>query len=297
MPAIAPHPGIDGVSRVYRFHRIAPHELFLLVGLADEEILAEWKGNAAIILGLVCCFRSARWFCPPDLCRLAKTRSGPAGWMSLNTALALRNQEAEAARQKSRTDPGFGRRGWSGSMPRNDHLHQRRGARHAGLGRGRGVGADLHALTHHHHADGRPFPADECPIAATLRDGQTRHVADDCYWRRDGSPFISNTPSRPCCRMASQAVRSMSSATSACANENEAELAAYRHDLESLVAERTAALNDVEARASHLLESSAAGLFGIDRGGLITFINPAACDLLAIRQSASSASRRTSFSP
>ena len=44
------------VSRVYRFHRIAPHELFLLVGLADEEILAEWKGNAAIILGLVLLF-------------------------------------------------------------------------------------------------------------------------------------------------------------------------------------------------------------------------------------------------
>ena len=48
--------GIDGVSRVYRFHRIAPHELFLVVGLADEEILAEWKGNAAIILGLVLLF-------------------------------------------------------------------------------------------------------------------------------------------------------------------------------------------------------------------------------------------------
>jgi hypothetical protein len=67
--------GIDGVSRIYRFHRIAPHELFLLVGLADEEILAEWKGNAAIILGLVLLFSISSLFARDLL--VGKTRSGP----------------------------------------------------------------------------------------------------------------------------------------------------------------------------------------------------------------------------
>jgi hypothetical protein len=94
--------GIDGVSRIYRFHRIAPHELFLLVGLADEEILAEWKGNAAIILGLVLLFSiSSLIFARLTYAGWQKREADRARLDELNTALALRNQEAEAARQKS----------------------------------------------------------------------------------------------------------------------------------------------------------------------------------------------------
>ncbi len=52
-----------------------------------------------------------------------------------------------------------------------------------------------------------------------------------------------------------------------------------RH-LERLVEERTAALMATEARASHIVASTADGLFGIDADGRITFMNPAACELL-----------------
>ncbi|MCH2219790.1 MAG: ATP-binding protein, partial [Dechloromonas sp.] len=60
----------------------------------------------------------------------------------------------------------------------------------------------------------------------------------------------------------------------------EAELEMHRRHLEELVEKRTTALLETEARASHVIQSSADGLYGIDNDGRITFINPAACDLL-----------------
>jgi PAS domain S-box-containing protein len=50
------------------------------------------------------------------------------------------------------------------------------------------VGRDLHALTHHHHLDGRPFPAGECELNHTLGDGETRSQ-ESWFFRADGSPF------------------------------------------------------------------------------------------------------------
>lgn len=50
------------------------------------------------------------------------------------------------------------------------------------------VGADQHALFHHHREDGAGYPVTECPIYLTLYDGQTRHT-DEWFLRRDGSGF------------------------------------------------------------------------------------------------------------
>lgn len=61
---------------------------------------------------------------------------------------------------------------------------------------------------------------------------------------------------------------------------SEIELDQHRRNLEGLVAQRTAELLDTEARATHIVQSSAAGLFGVDTQGIITFVNPAACDML-----------------
>ncbi len=60
----------------------------------------------------------------------------------------------------------------------------------------------------------------------------------------------------------------------------EATLEEYRRHLEQLVVERSSALLATEARASHILSSSADGIYGLDAAGLITFINPAACQML-----------------
>ncbi len=60
----------------------------------------------------------------------------------------------------------------------------------------------------------------------------------------------------------------------------EAELAQHHQRLEELVARRTEELLDTEARASLILDSSADGLYGIDRCGIVTFMNPAAGAML-----------------
>jgi PAS domain S-box-containing protein len=50
------------------------------------------------------------------------------------------------------------------------------------------VGQQAHATIHHSTLNG-PYPADDCPIYKTLRDGMPREVRDEVFWRKDGTPF------------------------------------------------------------------------------------------------------------
>jgi len=59
------------------------------------------------------------------------------------------------------------------------------------------LGADHHQIVHHHRADGSPYPAAECPIHATLRDGTTHHAVREMFWRRDGTGFHVSLISTP----------------------------------------------------------------------------------------------------
>ena len=49
------------------------------------------------------------------------------------------------------------------------------------------AGRELHALTHHHHPDGAPYAAGECPSNEVLRSGMRRDVERDMFLCRDGS--------------------------------------------------------------------------------------------------------------
>ena len=60
----------------------------------------------------------------------------------------------------------------------------------------------------------------------------------------------------------------------------ENELKQYRERLEERVQQRTTELIATEARASHILNSSADGLYGVDVAGRVTFVNRAACEML-----------------
>ncbi|MBF0109067.1 MAG: PAS domain S-box protein [Magnetococcales bacterium] len=59
------------------------------------------------------------------------------------------------------------------------------------------IGRESHALVHHSHPDGTPFPEDRCPIYATFRDGRLRHVEEDYFWRADGTGFPVEYVSSP----------------------------------------------------------------------------------------------------
>ncbi len=51
------------------------------------------------------------------------------------------------------------------------------------------LGKQLHELIHHSHADGSPYPVEECPIYKVARSGEMAHVDDEVFFRTDGSSF------------------------------------------------------------------------------------------------------------
>ena len=52
------------------------------------------------------------------------------------------------------------------------------------------IGEAGHAQHHHTKADGSPYPHEECPIYAALKDGKIHHqVRDEVFWRKDGTSF------------------------------------------------------------------------------------------------------------
>ncbi len=54
-----------------------------------------------------------------------------------------------------------------------------------------------HDVLHHSRPDGSPYLLDDCPIYQAFRDGVTRRVDDEVFWRRDGSSFPVEYTSTP----------------------------------------------------------------------------------------------------
>jgi diguanylate cyclase (GGDEF)-like protein/PAS domain S-box-containing protein len=51
------------------------------------------------------------------------------------------------------------------------------------------LGQPTHALLHHTHANGTPYPREQCPVIISLSDGIARTVTDEVFWRKDGTSF------------------------------------------------------------------------------------------------------------
>ena len=60
------------------------------------------------------------------------------------------------------------------------------------------IGQPMHLIMHHTKPDGIPYPEAECPIqAAFKKDAVVHRVADDMFWRRDGTSFPVEYVSTP----------------------------------------------------------------------------------------------------
>jgi diguanylate cyclase (GGDEF)-like protein/PAS domain S-box-containing protein len=59
------------------------------------------------------------------------------------------------------------------------------------------LGKHMHALTHHRHADGSPYPVDQCPIFQAFRTGRSWRKDDEVFWRKDGTSFPVEYSSYP----------------------------------------------------------------------------------------------------
>jgi PAS domain S-box-containing protein len=53
------------------------------------------------------------------------------------------------------------------------------------------IGREIHDLIHHSHADGSPYPREDCLMFQACRRGERTSGADEVLWRKDGSSFLS----------------------------------------------------------------------------------------------------------
>ena len=51
------------------------------------------------------------------------------------------------------------------------------------------IGKAQHDIVHHSKPDGTPYPREECPIYAAFKDGRVHHVANEVFWKKDGTSF------------------------------------------------------------------------------------------------------------
>ncbi len=71
------------------------------------------------------------------------------------------------------------------------------GARMIGFAPAEVIGRNMHALTHHSHGDGSPYPEADCPILNAFRQGLPCRIDTEVFWRRDGTAFPVEYSSHP----------------------------------------------------------------------------------------------------
>ena len=59
------------------------------------------------------------------------------------------------------------------------------------------LGKNMHKVMHHSHANGVPYPQQECQIYTSFREGKPSHVTDEVLWRADGTSFPAEYWSYP----------------------------------------------------------------------------------------------------
>ncbi len=59
------------------------------------------------------------------------------------------------------------------------------------------MGRYSHEIHHHSHADGSKYPRDECPIYASIKDGEVHHVESEVFWHTDGTAVCVAYTSTP----------------------------------------------------------------------------------------------------
>ena len=59
------------------------------------------------------------------------------------------------------------------------------------------TGRHQHDIIRHLRSDGVPYPEDDCPVHAALRDGKVHASSDDVFWRKDGTSFPVEYVSTP----------------------------------------------------------------------------------------------------
>lgn len=131
------------------------------------------------------------------------------------------------------------------------------------------LGQVAHDVHHHSHADGSPYPLDDCLIYAALRDGEIHRVDDEVFWHVDGSGVPVEYTSTP-----------MFEDGEVCGVVVVFRDISERKELER---QREAAYDDLaelQSAQQLILDAAGEGIYGLDCDGRITFGNAAAHDIV-----------------
>ncbi len=120
------------------------------------------------------------------------------------------------------------------------------------------LGQNMHALTHHTHPDGTPYPDDDCLIYEAFRTRKEMDVEHELFFRKDGTAFPVHYRSSPIMRQGKVvgAVVTFKDVT----------------ERKRIDDERARTLTLLDTLATHAAEA----LFLMDEQGRTTFMNPAA---------------------
>lgn len=59
------------------------------------------------------------------------------------------------------------------------------------------LGKDIHKMIHHHHLDGKLYPASECPIYHSFRNELVNRIENEVFWNKEGQPIQVEYVSTP----------------------------------------------------------------------------------------------------
>lgn len=124
------------------------------------------------------------------------------------------------------------------------------------------LGQNLHARIHHTHADGTPYPKEQCRVRQATLAGESGHCDTEMHWRKDGTSFPVEWWSHPMYRNG-EVVGTVVTFV---------DISERRRSEQRL--KRLSEYNRL------LLESTSDGIFGVDEQLRCTFVNRSAADML-----------------
>ncbi|PCJ27532.1 MAG: Fis family transcriptional regulator [SAR86 cluster bacterium] len=131
------------------------------------------------------------------------------------------------------------------------------------------LGQQAHDVHHHSHADGTPYPKEQCPIYAALKDGETHRVNNEVFWHTNGKPIPVSYVSTPIIRD----------------GKPDGAVILFKDDSQrrELEQQRQCAFEELEKLRTDyqlILDAAGEGIYGLDSDGLITFSNAASTAIL-----------------
>lgn len=145
-----------------------------------------------------------------------------------------------------------------GMDSRGDHIFvNNAGRKILGYGADELINRHSHPIWHHSRPDGAPYSEEECGIYKTARDGISRHVDNEVFWKKDGAAVpveYTTTPIREGAGIVGTVVT-------------------FRDITVRRQAERR--LRESEEKYRSIVETSADWIWEADLEGILTFNNPA----------------------